>query len=258
MKNFRKTALAILCLLFLAGCVEINETIDISANGSGKLLVDMNAAQLLDIIQQYAGKDDMQKQFPNKKMDTTIYMKDMLDSAKNMPADKKELIKDGNLHVKLDLEQKEFKTNLSFPFKSLDNLQKLYNGMGDGTLAADQLFKGLGGNTAKTSDSSSSNQGFGQFNAIYDFTVRKGLIARKLNMEKWKTLQQNPQLDQFKQSSSMGMEVPYTITIKLPSAVKKVDNPLAKLSDDKKTVTIKYNLMDVFESPQKFEYSIEY
>ena len=258
MKYLRKTIWLLISMFFLAGCVEINETIDISKNGSGKLAVDMNMAQLLDIIQQYAGKDEIQKQFPNKKMDTVIYMKNLLDSAKELTEDKKELLRDGNLHMKLDIEQKEFKMNMLFPFKSLDNLQKLYNGISDGSLETDKLFKGLSGNANKMPDSSSSSQGFGQFNAIYDFTVKKGLITRKLNPVKWKTLQQNPQLDQFKQSAGMGMEVPYTLTINLPSEVKKVDNPLLKISTDKKTVTLKYNLMDIFESPQKFEYTIEY
>jgi len=50
----------------------------------------------------------------------------------------------------------------------------------------------------------------------------------------------------------------YTTTITLPRPVKKVDNPLAKLSDDKKTVTIKFNLVDVFEKPEQFGYNIEY
>jgi hypothetical protein len=56
----------------------------------------------------------------------------------------------------------------------------------------------------------------------------------------------------------MGIEIPYTITLKLPRPVKKSDNPLAILSEDKKTVTIKYNLIEMMDHPQKFEYTIEY
>jgi hypothetical protein len=52
--------------------------------------------------------------------------------------------------------------------------------------------------------------------------------------------------------------VPYTLTINLPRPVKKIDNALSKLSDDKKMVTIKYNLIEVFEHPEKFEYTIAY
>jgi len=62
----------------------------------------------------------------------------------------------------------------------------------------------------------------------------------------------------MQQASQMGMEILYTTTLSFPRPIKKVDNPLAKLSDDKKTVTIKYNLVDVFEKPEQFGYNIEY
>ena len=49
----------------------------------------------------------------------------------------------------------------------------------------------------------------------------------------------------MKDAGSMGIEIPYTITLKLPRPVKRSDNPLAILSEDKKTVTIKYNLVEM-------------
>jgi hypothetical protein len=56
----------------------------------------------------------------------------------------------------------------------------------------------------------------------------------------------------------MGMEMLYTTTFKLPRPVKKVDNPAAKISDDKKTVTIRQNFLEIFSAPEKFEYTIQY
>ena len=56
----------------------------------------------------------------------------------------------------------------------------------------------------------------------------------------------------------MGMEINYTTTITLPRPVKKIDNPLAKLSEDKKTVLLKFNLIDAFVHPENFGYKIEY
>ena len=258
MKKPLRILVTLAFLFLLAGCVEINEEIDISESGSGKLTVDMDLSKLIEMIQQYAPKEELEKQFPSQKMDTTIYMKSLVDTSHAIPEEKKKLIRDGNLHVKMDMAAKEFKTNMFFPFTNLDNLQQLYNGMGDGSLGTEKLFKGLTNKNQNASQDTSSGSGFGQFNAIYDFTSKKGLIARKLNPEKWKAFQQSPQLEQFKQSAGMGMEVPYTITIRLPKPVKKIDNPLAKLSEDKKTVTLKYNLMEIFDAPQKFEYSIEY
>jgi hypothetical protein len=65
-------------------------------------------------------------------------------------------------------------------------------------------------------------------------------------------------MSQMQQASQMGMEIMYTTTISFPRAIKKVDNPLAKLSEDKKTVTIKYNLANVFDKPEQFGYNIAY
>jgi glycerol-3-phosphate responsive antiterminator len=56
----------------------------------------------------------------------------------------------------------------------------------------------------------------------------------------------------------MGIEINYTTTIVLPRPVKKIDNATAKLSDDKKTVVMKFNLIEAFDHPEQFGYSIEY
>lgn len=192
------------------------------------------------------------------KMDTTIYMKDLVDTLSSMSADKKALLRPGSVHIKMDADAKVFTTHMSFPYNNLADLQKLYGAMNDGSLSTTRLFNGMtpgGGNPAAT-DSPSPD--INQFNGMYDFTVRDGLMAKHLNQDKFKALLADPQMAQVKQASQMGIEINYTSTIVLPRPVKKVDNALAKLSEDKRTVTIKYNLMDVFDHPEKFNYSIEY
>jgi hypothetical protein len=185
-------------------------------------------------------------------MDTTVYMKDIVDTATSLSAEKKALLRPGQIHIKMDMDAKVFTTHMQFPYTSQDNLQKLYGAMSDGSLGNAKLFGGLGG------DQGSSPGGMDQFNGIYDFTAKDGMMAKKVNEEKWKALTNDPQMAQVKQAADMGMEVNYTTTISLPRPVKNVDNPLAKLSDDKKTVTMKFNLIDVFKDPKQFNYKIEY
>ena len=252
-----KLVLATVMLFFLAGCFEITEEIDIKSNGSGELTVNTDMSQLLDIMQTYLGKEEMDKQMPNKIMDTTLLMKDIVDTAKNITPDKKALVRDGKVHMKLNMDEKLFKADMHFPFTSLSNLQKLYTSMNDGTLGTSNLFKGLASGKDDNSDSATMPD-MNQFNSMYDFQSKDGLISRKLNADKWKSLQQSQDFAQIKQATSMGVEVPYTIIINLPRPVKRIDNSLAKLSDDKKTVTIKYNLTEVFDHPEKFEYTITY
>jgi len=255
-----KFLLPIAFLFCLTGCIEINEQIDIKSNGSGQWVTRMDMSQLLDMMQTYMGKEEMDKQLPSRKMDTTISFKTFVDTSTTLSPEKKALLKDGKIGMKLNMDEKVFKTEMNFPFTSLGNLQKLYTSLGDGSIGTTDLLKNLTAGKTDTASASGNMQSpdITQFNNIYDFKCKDGLISRKLNQEKLKALMDNPQLSQMKDAGNMGVEIPYTITINLPRAVKKVDNPIAKISDDKKTVTIKYNLIEMLNTPQKFEYSIEY
>ena len=61
----------------------------------------------------------------------------------------------------------------------------------------------------------------------------------------------SPQFAQMKDAGSMGISIPYTLTISIPRPVKKVDNSLAKLFPDRKKVVIQYNLVEVFRPSGK-------
>jgi hypothetical protein len=246
-------------VFFLAGCFEINEDIDVKADGSGVYSVHTDMSQLLQAMQTYLGKEEMDKQMPSKNLDTTVMMRTLLDTAKDITAENKALVKDGYVHLKLNMEQKEFKSDIVIPFKSLSDLQKLYNSMNNQTLGFNQLFKGMAGKTDSVSAGNDNGMpDMNQFNSIYDFESHPGLMSRKLNAEKWKALQQTPQFAQMKEAGNAGISIPYTLTIVVPKPVKKVDNSLAQLFPDRKKVIIKYNLIEVFDHPEKFEYTIVY
>ena len=255
-----KLIFALGAMLFLTGCFEINEDIDVKAGGSGVYSVHTNMSQLLQAMQSYLGKEEMDKQMPANNIDTTVSMKTLLDTAKNISAENKALIKDGTVHLKLNIPEKVFNSDIIIPFKSLSDLQKLYNSMNNQSLGFNQLFKGMAGkpDTAGASGNDNGMPDMNQFNAIYDFESHDGLISRKLNPEKWKALQQTQQYAQMKDAGNMGISIPYTLTISIPRPVKKVDNSLAKLFPDKKKVIFQYNLIEVFNNPEKFEYTIVY
>ena len=238
-----------------AGCLDINEKLDIKKDGSGTLTMDMDMSQMIDMLQTYMGKDELAKK-GLEKMDTTINLKDILDTISTLSADKKAILSPGSVHIKVDLDAKVFTTHMVFPFTNQANLQKLYTTMNDGSsLGSAQLLGGLGGDA---SGGAGASPDINQFNGIYDFTSKDGLITKHLNADRWKALQDQPQFAQIKQAGQMGVEINYTSTIVLPRPVKSVDNPLAKLSDDKKTVTLKFNLIEVFDHPEQFGYKIEY
>ena len=252
MKFLRFFLPAVLAFGF-AGCLDINESVDVRADGSGQLTMDIDMSQMIDILQTYMGKDELQKK-GMEKMDTTILLSSIVDTSSALSEDKKAVLRPGRVHIKMDMDAKVFTIHSMFPFTSMANLQKLYALMNDGSLNNAKLFGSLGG------DSTGSGGGpdMSQFNSVFDFTCKDGLMVKKLNKAKFDALKNDPQLAQMKQASQMGMEINYTTTLSLPRPIKNAGNPLAKLSDDKKTVTMKFNLIDVFDHPDQFEYTVEY
>ncbi len=255
---------ATLFLFLLPGCYEVNEEVSISNNGSGTYQMKMDMGGLLEMIQMMAAEDDLKKEEMNRAIDTTILFKDVIDSINNLTAQEKALMKGGKMRLQMDMKEKIFKADMDFPFKSYSELQQLMLGPASSTgmsKAFQNIFSpGSGG--ADTASAGITDRavdpGIDQIGQIYDITVKDGLISKRINPEKLKQLLERPEMAQLKEFKNSGLEINYSTSIKLPRPVKKVDNPVLKLSDDKKTVSIKYNLLDMLDNPEKYSWSISF
>lgn len=242
------TAFVLCCLV---SCYEVNEEIQINADGSGTYATKMDMGQLIAMMQTFAGEEELAKEGMDRVIDTTIMMKTILDSTKDVTAEQKELMKDGKMKLQMNVKESLFKIDLNMPYKNLNNLQQLMSGKGNSG-GMTSMFKNMfGGKTEPGADQPAPKQPeLGDIAGAYDVTIKNGLISRKVNAEKVKAITDMPEMAQLKQMGTSGMEILYTTTIKLPRAAKKTDNALIKLSDDKKTVTLKYNLLDLLEHPE--------
>lgn len=242
--------------VFFASCLEINEEVQIKENGSGQVSTTMDMAQLIDMMQAMGGEEFDKKK--DEKLDSVFYLKNIVDTAKNLTADQKKVLRDGSVRVKMDLEAKEFKLNMNYPFASLESLQKLNNTLSSGGMGFGDVMKGAMGGGKEGGDQPTETPEMDQLLGIFDYNISNGLIKKTVNPEKLKKLQDNPKMAEMKQGADMGIEILYNVTYKLPRPAKRVDNAKAKLSDDKKTVTLRNNLMEIFTNPSQFAFTIEY
>jgi hypothetical protein len=256
----KRIILLVSVIVCFVSCYEVNEEITIDPNGGGTFITKMDMGQMLEMIQSMAGEEELVKEGLDKAIDTTIFMKNILDSVKDATAEQKQLLQNGKLNLQMNMKDKLFKARVDIPFKKHSDLQLLLSGKGNSMSGLSQLFKGAfdKGESAKPALDVSKEPGLEDMNTIFDVTVKDGLISRKVNLERHKALIEKPEIAQLQQMASGGMEILYTTTIKLPRPAKKVENPLLKLSDDKKTITLKYNLLDLFDQPEKFSYSVQY
>jgi hypothetical protein len=259
-------ALVLVFLGFLASCYEVNEEITINEDGTGTFVTKMDMGQLIEMMQSFAGEEELSKEGLDRAIDTTIQMVDMIDPAKDATAtqEQKALLEKGTLKMQMNIKDRLFKMDMNIPYTGYNNLQKLMEGKGNSGAGLTDAFKNIfddkkapARDTTKIIDEAREPD-MQDIAGIYDVTVKNGLISKKTNTEKYKALLARPEMDQVKKLASSGMEIQYTTTIILPRPVKKSDNTIIKLSEDKKTVTMRYNLLELLENPEKFAYTLEY
>ena len=259
MKIVKLLIVALTCIAFVS-CLEINEDVEIKANGSGTVTTVMDLGQLVDMMQAMGGEEFEKKK--DEKMDSIISLRSITDTSKNLTAEQKALMRDGTIRVQMNMAEKLFKLTMRYPFEDLDKLQRLTTAMSNGGVGFGNIMKDAMGD--KKADSQIVDQPaqetpeMDQLMSIFDYTIKNGLIKKSVNAEKLKKLQDNPKMAEMKQGADMGIEGMYSTTYKLPRPAKKVDNTSAKLSDDKMTVTVRQNLMLIFTQPEKFAFTIEY
>lgn len=261
MKSLKLLLVALVACCFV-GCLETTEEITINANGSGTYNMSMDMGQLIDMIQTFIPEEERGKNKMDEVKDTIVNMKDFVDTAKDLSAEKKALFRDGTIRMQMNMKEKLFKISTNFPFKNAESFQKLYEQVGEGTPGGGVagVLKGLGGDKKDLPGPPPGGKepGMGQLTSFFDMVSKPGMLSRKVNNEKYKKLAQDSTMQQIKEMGSMMGEMKFTTAIKLPKAAKKVTGANAKLSEDKKTVLIKNSLTDLYENPSAFEFTVEY
>jgi len=248
--------LILLCLLpfAMASCMDTREEVVVKKDGSGTLVMKTDMGKMVEMMKSFAGDSDLQKQGLDKPFDTTMLLKSYVDTAKDIPTDKKAALRDGKLHLILNVKENIGKFDMLFPFKSGEQLALLYESMGS---AAGGL-KGMMGNKGPEAAQQTDDKGLPQITSVYDITLKNGVYSRKVNKERYDAFTQVMKLDQLKQMSSMLGAMNYTFVITLPQPIKKSSNAKATLSADKKTATLSADLLEAFEHPELLELELEY
>ncbi len=262
MKFVRNLFIALLPFTF-ASCMDTREEVEIKKDGSGTLVMKTDLGKMLEMMKSFASADDLQKEGLDKAYDTTMLMKDYVDTAKSVPADRKAVLREGKVHLVMNLKENLGRFDMQFPFKSADQLQQLYTSLNSSTGSLKGMFDGMGkklpgaGNEGNAGDQG-SDKGMPQIASVYDIVVKEGLYSRKVNKDRYDEFKQAVKLEELKQMGSMLGQMNYTLVIKLSRPIKKINNSKAVLSDDKKTATLSTDLMETFEHPELLALEIEY
>lgn len=258
MRSLKSLVLVCIPLLF-SGCLEINEDVSVNNNGSGKYGMKIEMGELFEMLQSFMPAEEFQKGDFDKPKDTTLLLKSFVDTASSLPAETRALLRDGSLHMKINMAEKVFNIDMQYPFSSMASFQKLYTTLGQSSAGLGDMLKGL--NPAAPADAPKDQPSLNKVASYFDLITEPHSISRKLNKERYAAMATDSAMEQMKNMSALGggaIEMKMNMTLHLPAPVKKFTGPKASLSDTKKTVIIKNNMLDIFEHPENFEFSVEY
>jgi hypothetical protein len=160
------------------------------------------------------------------------------------------------MHVKMNLKEEKFFTNISFPFSKVSQLPDVSKAagkiMGEATKKQmDEQMKGAQGMDEQIPEQSSIDD-------YYKFEFSEGELTRKVDKSKYAGVESDEYLKGMRQATSMGITVKNTYIFKLPRPAQKAEGKMVKLSEDRKTVTISAELDEFFEDASVFEFKIKY
>ncbi len=237
--------------LLLTGCLETTQEITLKDDGSGSVTTTSDMSSILGLAKQMGGGGDLDK-MGDQKLDTVFSLGSQADSM-DIGAEEKEMLKKGTMTMKMNLRDDQFLTKLDFPFNE------------PGEIAAyGKLTNKLLGNAMKD-QMKSSPMGAGEdvppvtsFDDYYKLSFSKGELKKSLDKDKYAGASTDGYLAGLKQATGMGIPVNYTWIINLPRPAEKVEGKLAKLSEDKMKVTVKAEIDDFFDDPERLEFKIKY
>lgn len=237
---------------FLVGCLETTQEITLNEDGSGTLSNKSDMSQLIGMAKQMGGAEEMEKA-GDQKIDSTISLAEGADSIPNLSPEEKDMIRKGTLNINIDLKAEKFLTKLDFPFTSptqLSEYTRLSNKIMAETMKSqmgDGAAMGGGDMPAPTS-----------FDDYYTYSFSAGELKRQLNKEKYAGAESDEYLKGLKEAGGMGLMMKANYIINLPRPAKEVIGKGAKLSADKRTVTLSADINDFFDDATLLEYTIKY
>ncbi len=231
-----KNNLLFFLFIALTSC-QVTETIEISEDGSGRIqteeLRDENT--YMQIVGDNYSKEE-------KFVDTDYHFEDIIkkfdENFRKLTESEKNTFnqyKDVYVHVKKNSYEKDFRTTVYQDFKQVEDIVDLYK--------TDDYEDDLRNNYALSAEE--------HYYSI-SYTFIDNVFKRKVKITSQAFLKKKfDEIEEFKkQFSKIKVNQPYILKYTFPKAIKSISNPKAKLSSDKKSMTLSFLISDCMQNPE--------
>jgi len=221
------------------------EAIHLKNDGSGSYAFKMDMGEMMESLQGMSSRDTV-KEF--KVVDTTMYFKDIIrkmkDSISKLEKDERDIInalKEFKLRMLVDEEKGEMLLNIGVDFKDISDLKNM-----EAKISKAQSL----------SDNKESNSGPMPSNSDTEYSFNGKTFKRMVTLKDLSDEEKKEFDKSISQSSSFLEGSDYKIVYHFEKEIKKVSSSHIKISDDRKTMTLKMPMDSIIKNPKLLDFEV--
>jgi hypothetical protein len=246
--------LLFLVLLCLSSCFDIEERYDFKTDGSCNVQYNFDMGRAVSVLMNLMS--DSIKQTPQFSLvkDTTLNFYSALPDStqQKMTFDEVNMAKSSNLSVKMDLKKSIMKVGINHTAKNAADLEYYLKHLSKISLDG-QL---------KAATNNKNNTGFDAQQLVagedyYSYEISPHKFYRIIDKAKFNAFLKKTQ-SAFAMAKAMLIETPYKLVLNFAKPVKKVSNPRAIVSADRKRVTLVTNMDEVMKNPSLMNLKVDF
>lgn len=247
--------ITLIVMLLLSSCVDIEERYSFAADGSCKVVYGFDMSRAISVLQNLM-TDSLRTtpQFAMKKDTVLNFYSAIPDSIqRTMTAEDVKLAQTSDLAVKMDLQKSMMNVKVSHYAKNtadleyyLKNISKISQ---NSQLSA--LTKGQGHNTEADSKSLIGSQDY------YTYEITPTRFRRIVDKIKFNAFLKRTQ-STLVMAKAMLIDMPYKVVLNFAKPVKKVNNPKAVLSADRRSVTLTTDMDEIIRNPAVMNLQVDF
>jgi len=242
-------------LLCLSSCVDIEERYDFKPDGSCNVSYNFDMSSAVSVLTNLMS--DSIKATPQFSLvkDTTLnFYSAMPDSTQQkMTFEEANMAKSSNLSVKMDLKKNIMKVGITHMAKNSADLEYYLKHISK--MSMNGQLNAVTKNNKKADGFDAQQLVAGEDYYSYEITPHK--FYRIIDKAKFNAFLKKTQ-SAFAMAKAMLIDMPYKVVLNFAKPVKKVNNPKAIVSADRKRVTLITNMDDVMKNPSLMNLKIDF
>jgi hypothetical protein len=251
----KKLYLPVLLLLMLClnSCVEIEEHYDFKADGSSNVVYGFDMSRAVAVLMNLMPDSLRDSPQFNMSKDTSMnFYAALPDSTqRKLNSEEAKMAQGSKLAVKMDLKHNVMKVSINHLAKNPSDLQYYLEHISQISMGSSQL------NNISKNKTPNFNTQLTATGDYYNYEVSSHKFYRIVDKNKFNAFLKKTG-SVFATAKAMLIDMPYKVVLNFAKPVKKVNNPKAIISPDKKQVTLKADMAEVIKDPTIMNLKVDF